>query len=207
MIVLKQGSSEACKLVWSFHLCPYSSTNSLLLSGGLLPRKKWKWSVVWGGFKKSCTSGKGTIHGLRLQDFQDSETLRLWDSGTLFVYLASIFVFTLLLPGHLLECNEIYPSVKHKAWGLLIGFSSLLEYEITQNASLRLIWSHTAFEQPLELWRHQYPQHFPTLAVFCQCVTSCSLRVSGVSESWESRESWKSQSLRTMNCTIATCWV
>ena len=63
-----------------------------------------------------------------------------WDSGTLFVYLASIFVFTLLLPGHLLECNEIYPSVKHKAWGLLIGFSSLLEYEITQNASLRLIW-------------------------------------------------------------------
>ena len=67
-----------------------------------------------------------------------------WDSGTLFVYLASIFVFTLLLPGHLLECNEIYPSVKHKAWGLLIGFSSLLEYEITQNASLRLIWSHTA---------------------------------------------------------------
>ena len=51
---------------------------------------------------------------------------------------------TLLLPGHLLECNEIYPSVKHKAWGLLIGFSSLLEYEITQNASLRLIWSHTA---------------------------------------------------------------
>ena len=139
MIVLKQGSSEACKLVWSFHLCPYSSTNSLLLSGGLLPRKKWKWSVVWGGFKKSCTSGKGTIHGLRLQDFQDSETLRLWDSGTLFVYLASIFVFTLLLPGHHLKCNEIYPSVKHKAWGLLIGFSSLLEYEITQNASLRLI--------------------------------------------------------------------
>ena len=64
-----------------------------------------------------------------------------WDSGTLFVYLASIFVFTLLLPGHLLECNEIYPSVKHKAWGLLIGFSSLLEYEITQNASLRLIWT------------------------------------------------------------------
>ena len=105
MIVLKQGSSEACKIVWSFHLCPYSSTNSLLLSGGLLPRKKWKWSVVWGGFKKSCTSGKGTIHGLRLQDFQDSETLRLWDSGTLFVYLASIFVLTLLLPGHVLEGN------------------------------------------------------------------------------------------------------
>ena len=110
MIVLKQGSSEACKLVWSFHLCPYSSTNSLLLSGGLLPRKKWKWSVVWGGFKKSCTSGKGTIHGLRLQDFQDSETLRLWDSGTLFVYLASIFVLTLLLPGHVLEGNEIHIS-------------------------------------------------------------------------------------------------
>ena len=86
MIVLKQGSSEACKLVWSFHLCPYSSTNSLLLSGGLLPRKKWKWSVVWGGFKKSCTSGKGTIHGLRLQDFQDSETLRLWDIWRPFLF-------------------------------------------------------------------------------------------------------------------------
>ena len=37
------------------------------------------------------------------------------------------------------------------------------------------------------------------LTVFCQCVTSCSLRVSGVSES---RESWEPWSLRTMNCTI-----
>ena len=103
MIVLKQGSSEACKLVWSFHLCPYSSTNSLLLSGGLLPRKKWKWSVVWGGFKKSCTSGKGTIHGLRLQDFQDSETLRLWDSICLFGvhFCFHFFVTRTFLEGNL----------------------------------------------------------------------------------------------------------
>ena len=30
---------------------------------------------------------------------------------------------------------------QHKAWGLHIGISSLFEYEITQNASLRLIWT------------------------------------------------------------------
>ena len=74
----------------------------------------------------------------------------VWDSKTpktpktpgLYLYIWRPFLFSLYC--YLLECNEIYPSVKHKAWGLLIGFSSLLEYEITQNASLRLIWSHTA---------------------------------------------------------------
>ena len=81
-------------------------------------------------FKERKVAGKGTIHV---------------ETPGHYLYIWRPFLFSLfLLPGHLLECNEIYPSVKHKAWGLLIGFSSLLEYEITQNASLRLIWSHTA---------------------------------------------------------------
>ena len=80
-------------------------------------------------------------------------------------------------------------------------------------------WYHwsDAFEQSLEQWRHQHPQHIPTVDSFTpvhlslismyscivQCVTSCSLRVLGVSGVSESQESWKSRSLRTMNCTIA----
>ena len=81
------------------------------------------------------------------------------------------------------KSTQAYHQHKAKGGGLHIGISSLLEYEITQNASLRLIWSHTAFEQPLEWWRHQYPQHISQqMTFFCQFVTSCSLRV-GVSES------------------------
>ena len=92
------------------------------------------------------------------------------------------------------KSTQAYHQHKAKGGGLHIGISFLLEYEIIQNASLRLIWSHTAFEQPLELWRHQYPQHFPTLAFFAsvwhhvpwgsqESQSLGSLGVSGVSES------------------------
>ena len=119
-------------------------------------------------FKERKVAGKGTIHV---------------ETPGHYLYIWRPFLFSLfLLPGHLLECNEIYPSVKHKAWGLLIGFSSLLEYEITQNASLRLIWSHTALEQPLEWLRHQYPQYILTVdSLFPKGVGS--LGALGVSES------------------------
>ena len=73
---------------------------------------------------------------------------RLWDSGTLFVYLASIFVFTLLLPGHLLECNEIYPSVMHKAWGSRLPCSVCWVGQSTKHEAhwfffSSWIWNHT----------------------------------------------------------------
>ena len=67
-------------------------------------------------FKERKVAGKGTIHV---------------ETPGLYLYIWRPFLFSLYC--YLLECNEIYPSVKHKAWGLLIGFSSLLEYEITQN--------------------------------------------------------------------------
>ena len=130
-------------------------------------------------FKERKVAGKGTIHV---------------ETPGLYLYIWRPFLFSLfLLPGHLLECNEIYPSVKHKAWGLLIGFSSLLEYEITQNASLTLIWSHTAFEQPLERWWQKHQQHIQTVDSFlpvCDIMFPKGPRslgasgVSGVSESW-----------------------
>ena len=71
---------------------------------------------------------------------------------------------------------------QHKGGVLHIVISSLLEYEITQNASLRLIWSHTALEQPLEWLRHQYPQYILTVdSLFPKGVGS--LGALGVSES------------------------
>ena len=71
------------------------------------------------------------------------------------------------------------PDRQYKAGGLHIGILSLLEYEITQNASLRLIWSHTALEQPLEWLRHQYPQYILTVdSLFPKGVGSLGVSVS-----------------------------
>ena len=88
----------------------------------------------------AINTGKCTIHGLRLWDFQDSQdsetpkTLRLprlWDSqnsetpntprlprlqgsGTLFVYLGSIFVFTLL--SLYCYCIKVFISKNNQIW-------------------------------------------------------------------------------------------
>jgi len=86
------------------------------------------------------------------------------------------------------KCNfksaQVYR--QHKAGGLHIVI------EITQNASLRLI-CHTPYEQCLDQWQHQYPQHIPTVDSFspeCDIMfpkVLGSLRVSGVSGVSESQ--------------------
>ena len=91
----------------------------------------------------------------------------------------------------------------------------ILKIEITQNASLRLIWSHTPYEQCLDQWRHQYPQHIPTVDSFSpECGIMFpkvvgSLRVSGVSES-QNHELYYSPSMiwpGGLNRKGKSCWI
>ena len=80
---------------------------------------------------------------------------------------------------------------QHKGGVLHIVISSLLEYEITQNASLRLIWSQTAFR----VVATPVPAAYPNIGSFspvCDIMFPGgvgSLRVFGVLESRDSRES------------------
>ena len=110
---LASTSTDICTRRWQrFSL--------LILLNFFSPIKLWGQKSESFPLQTTCfihlKNGKNSFHGLRLWDSWDSpdsetpKTLRLRDSGTLFVYLASIFVLTLLLPGHVLEGNEIHIS-------------------------------------------------------------------------------------------------
>ena len=119
--------------------------------------------------------GKGTIYGLRLRDSRDSrdsrppKTLRLprlRDCGILFVYLVSIFVFTLLLHGHVLEGWNSY--FRFLCWDELFNFITWFAFEC-QPASHQYHHHHTSphqwslITQELEVLDHH---HRITLKVF-----------------------------------------
>ena len=89
-----------------------------------------------------------------------------WDSGTLFVYLASIFVFTLLLHGHVLEGWNSYFRIL--CWDELFNFITWFAFEC-QPASHQYHHHHTSphqwslITQELEVLDHH---HRITLKVF-----------------------------------------